>query len=172
MLKQDCFYVGTVVGKYSFKGEVLVKVDSDHPEDYTNLESIFVELPTGLVPFFIKKCQLHKSSLLRIKFEGVTDETNADELIKKELYLPLELLPPLTGTKFYYHEVIGFSVCTEEAKIGTIVRIIEQGIQALFEIETPSGKKHLIPIHDDFIASVDRTHKIIKVQLPEGLLEL
>ncbi|MDA9879023.1 ribosome maturation factor RimM [Flavobacteriaceae bacterium] len=172
MKKDDCFYVGTVVGKYSFKGEVLVKTDSDNPEDYTKLESIFVELSTGLVPFFICKCQLHKSSLLRIDFEEVNSEQDADAILKKNLFLPLDLLPPLEGNKFYYHEVIGFSITQNGTQIGTILRIIEQGLQALFEITDNQGAERLIPIHDDFILEVDRASRNITVQLPEGLLEL
>jgi len=172
MQKQDCFYLGTVVGKYSFKGEILVKVDSDNPEDYTKLESIFVELSTGLVPFFIKKCQLHKSELLRIDFEEISNEQEADALIKKNLYLPLDLLPPLEGNKFYYHEIIGFTVNTESEEIGQITAVLEQGPQALFQVETTDKKIHLIPIHDDFILEVDRKRNLIQVQLPEGLLDL
>ena len=172
MQKQDCFYLGTVVGKYSFKGEILVKIDSDNPEDYTKLESIFVELSTGLVPFFIKKCQLHKSELLRIDFEEISNEQEADALIKKNLYLPLDLLPPLEGNKFYYHEIIGFKVSTENEEIGLITAVLEQGPQALFQVEATDEKVHLIPIHDDFILEVDRKKNLIQVQLPEGLLDL
>jgi len=172
MQKQDCFYLGTVVGKYSFKGEILVKVDSDNPEDYTKLESIFVELSTGLVPFFIKKCQLHKSELLRIDFEEISNEQEADALIKKNLYLPLDLLPPLEGNKFYYYEIIGFTVSTESEEIGRITAVLEQGPQALFQLEATDKKIHLIPIHDDFILEVDRKRNLIQVQLPEGLLDL
>lgn len=172
MKKEDCFYVGIVVGKYSFKGELLVKTDSDNPEDYTNLESIFVELSTGLVPFFIRKCQLHKSSLLRINFEEINSEEDANSLIKKKLFLPLELLPPLKGNKFYYHEVIGFNLTEKNETLGVITQIIEQGPQALFEIKNEKGKISLVPIHDDFILKVDRKTKTIEVQLPEGLLEL
>ena len=172
MQKQDCFYLGNVVGKFSFKGELLVKVDSDNPEDYTELESVFVELSTGLVPFFIKKCQLHKSELLRIDFEEISNDQEADALIKKKLYLPLYLLPPLEGNKLYYHEIIGFTVSTKAKEIGLITAVLEQGPQALFQVEATDKKIHLIPIHDDFILYVDRKKNLIQVQLPEGLLEL
>ena len=171
MNKEACFYLGSVVGKYSFKGEVLVKIDSDSPEDYLKLESVFVDSNTGLVPFFIRKCQLHKSSLLRIDFEGVTDEVTANNLLKKKIYLPLASLPPLKGNKFYYHEVIGFIIVEDGKNIGTIEIIHDQGLQALFEVNLGNSNA-LIPIHDDFIVNVDRLSKIITVKLPEGLLDL
>ncbi len=171
MLKEACFYLGTIVGKYSFKGEVLVKVDSDTPELYTTLESVFVEQSTGLVPFFIEKCQLHKSALLRIAFEDVSSEAIANTLLKKDLYLPLELLPKLSGNRFYYHEVIGFSVYDAEALLGSISSVQDQGSQDLFEIDQ-AGKTILVPVHDDFIKKLDRNSKSIHLNLPEGFLDL
>ena len=135
MIKANCFYVGTIIGKYSFKGELLVKTESDNIEEYSRLESIFVDLPSGLVPFFIRKCHQHKSSLLRINFEEVNNEAQAEALIKKKLYLPLSLLPPLKGNKFYYHEIIGFSLVEKGSFIGIISNVVEQGLQALFEVD-------------------------------------
>ncbi|NNC61989.1 MAG: 16S rRNA processing protein RimM, partial [Eudoraea sp.] len=107
MRKEECFYLGKIVSKYSFKGEVLIKLDTDEPELYENLESVLISLGNSLVPFFIEKSQLHRSNLLRVRFEEVNDEPDADRILGSEIYLPLELLPKLSGKKFYYHEVIG-----------------------------------------------------------------
>jgi 16S rRNA processing protein RimM len=170
--KENCFYLGKIVKKYSFKGELLAKLDTDEPDLYDNLEAIFIDLRGNLVPFFVESSQLHKSELLRLKFEDVDTEADADALLKTELYLPLDLLPKLDDDKFYFHEVIGFLIKDENfGDVGTIVSINDSTAQALFEIDR-DGTEILIPMNDEFIVKVDRAKKTIIVNTPEGLIDL
>ena len=172
MRKENCFYVGTIVNKFSFKGEVLVKLDNDEPELFLEMESVFISIGKKLIPFFIERSQLHKSLLLRLKIEDVDDEAAADALMKKELYLPLSFLPELKGNKFYFHEVIGFTVMDRNhGNIGTITAINDTTTQALFEVDH-QGDQILIPLNDHFIDRVDRENKIIEMNTPEGLIDL
>lgn len=172
MRKDECFYLGKVVSKYSFKGEVLVKLDTDEPEIYEGMESVFVELGKNLVPFFIEKCRLHKSSLLRIAFEDIKEEADAERILGTKLYLPLSLLPKLPDDKFYYHEVIGFKLIDEaHGDIGIIESVNDASSQVLFEVKK-GEKELLIPVNDDIITKVDKKNAIIYVKTPEGLVDL
>jgi len=172
MKKEDCFYLGKIVRKYSFKGELLAKLDTDQPELYEHLDAMFVQVRNNLIPFFIEKSQLHKSDLLRIKFEDVDTEADADALMKSELYLPLEFLPKLEGNKFYFHEVIGFKINDKNfGEVGTIKAINDSTAQALFEVDR-DGVEVLIPMNDEFILKVDREAKTVLVETPEGLIDL
>ena len=168
----ECFYVGKIVKKYSFKGELLIKLDTDEPEQFENLESILINLRGNLVPFFIESSQLHKSELLRVKFEEVDTEDDADSLMKSELYLPLSFLPELEEDKFYYHEIIGFKVEDKNfGNVGIISGVNDSTAQALFEIDR-NGTEILIPMNDEFIIKVDKSNKTIFVETPEGLIDL
>lgn len=172
MKKEDCFYLGKIVRKYSFKGELLIKLDTDQPELYENLDAMFIDVRKTLIPFFVESSQLHKSDLLRVQFEDVTTEADADSLMKSDIYLPLELLPKLEGNKFYFHEVIGFTIEDKNyGNVGTITGINDSTAQALFEVEN-NGVEILIPMNDEFILNVDRENKIILVETPEGLIDL
>ncbi|MBT2162667.1 ribosome maturation factor RimM [Zobellia barbeyronii] len=173
MRKEDCFYLGKIVSKYSFKGEVLVKLDADEPEIYENMESVFVLMKGNvLVPFFIDRCRLHKSALLRIDFEEVKDEAAADRIMNHLLYLPLAALPKLEGDKFYFHEVIGFDVIDDtHGNIGIVTGVNDTTSQAIFEIDK-DGKEILVPIIDEIVKKVDRENKVVHVSTPEGLVDL
>ncbi|MCB0398993.1 MAG: 16S rRNA processing protein RimM [Winogradskyella sp.] len=172
MKREDCFYLGKIVKKYSFKGELLAKLDTDEPELYENLNAIFIDLRGNLVPFFIESSQLHKSDLLRLKFEDVNTEVDADTLVKSDLYLPLDLLPKLEGNKFYFHEVIGFKITDINfGEVGIIKAINDSTAQALFEIDR-NGTEILIPMNNEFIIKVDKPNKTIEVNTPEGLIDL
>ena len=172
MRKEDCFYLGKIVKKHSFKGELVVKLDTDEPELYGNMESVFVDLGGNLVPFFIEKSSLSKGTMLRLKFEDVNSEDEAETLVKSGIYLPLDLLPTLEGNQFYYHEVIGFTVFDSKfGEVGVVMKVNDVAAQPLFEIER-GDKEIFIPLIDDFIKKVDRKKREIHVETPEGLIEL
>lgn len=172
MKKEDCFFLGKIVKRYSYKGELLVKLDTDQPEFYQHLDAVFVQVKNSFIPFFIEHSQLHKSNLLRLKFEEIDTEEDANSLLNSELYLPLSSLPKLEGNKFYYHEVIGFMVMDENyGEVGKIVSINDATAQALFEIEN-NGIEVLIPMNDHFIMHVNRKEKVLTVNTPPGLIEL
>ena len=136
------------------------------------MESVFVSLRNNLIPFFIERCTLHKSTLLRIRFEEVTSESDADNIMGSLLYLPLKFLPALSGDKFYYHEVIGFTLHdSTHGDIGIIKEVNDTTTQALFEAEK-DGKQLLVPITDDIVTKVDRKNKTIFVTTPDGLVDL
>lgn len=172
MTKEECFYLGRIVSKFSFKGEVLIKLDTDEPETYLEMESVFVEYDNNLVPFFIERSSLQKSNLLRVKFEEVDTEEDAEDLMKCDIYLPLNLLPELSEDQFYFHEIIGFTVEDElYGTVGILTGVNDTTTQALFEIEK-DGKQVLIPMNDHFLLKVDKKSKTIQVKTPEGLIDL
>ncbi len=161
MRKEECFYLGKIAKKFSFKGEVLIYLDTDEPEQYEELESVFIE-----------NSSIHKGDFLRVKFEDIDSEQDADELIGSHIYLPLSMLPKLEGNKFYFHEVIGFDVVDKRlGNIGKIVSINDSTSQPLFEILF-NEKEILIPMIDHFIIEVNRKEKKIILNTTEGLVDL
>jgi len=95
MRKDECFYLGKIAKKFSFKGEVLIYLDTDEPEMYEDLESVFVEFNKNLIPFFIEKVALHKGDVLLVKLAEVDSEEDADRLNNYRDYRRLRPLPRL-----------------------------------------------------------------------------
>jgi len=172
MKKQDCYYLGKIVSKFSFKGEILLKLDID---DTSSLKftTLFIEIDKILVPHLISKISLHKSSLLKIKFEGIDDENSANKILKKETFLPLKDLPVLKGNKFYYHEIVGFKAIDEQfGEIGIIEGVNDQTSQIIILVKGIEGKEIMIPLVDNFLIKLNRFEKEIIFNLPEGLINL
>ena len=170
MQLSDCYFLGTITKAHGYKGELNVHLDTDEPESYQNLESVLIEKNGLLVPFFLTKAKLHKGNHLRIMLEDFDDP---ESLIGRAIYLPLSTLPKLEGNKFYYHEVVGFKVITDDdIEVGTIEHVRDTNAQDLFEIKSNDNREILIPVIDEWILKIDRKEKSISVNLPDGLLEV
>jgi len=171
MTIDNCFKLGHIVKKHGLKGELSILLDADYPEDYKQLESVFVEVNKQLVPFFIEYLQLNGDRGI-IKFEDVDDLASAERLLKSNLYLPVDSLPELGEGQFYYHEVIGYMVIDKViGEVGPVDQIYEFPNQDLFGV-IHQEKEVLIPINDQLIVKVDHQLRQVEVNLPAGLLEI
>ena len=166
------FYLGKIVKLFANKGALLVYLDVDDPGDYIDLESVFVRMNNQLIPFFIDDIELRHKNNAILSFSDVDNPEQASMLLGCELYLPLDMLPKLTGNKFYYHEILGFSVIDSKyGPTGTIEEVLEYPHQAVLRILN-KDKEVLIPITDEIIIGLDRENRTLKITAPEGLIEM
>ncbi len=173
MNQDECYYLGYVTKTYGFKGEVMIYLDADNPHYYCKLESVFIQIEGKLIPFFIQQIKLRPNKAeAAVRFQDIDTPEKAQRLIGCDLYLPLELLPPLKGNAFYFHEIAGFEAIDRiKGHIGIISSVLEFPGNPVFQILSGT-KEVLIPAHDKFIEKLDRPNKKIYLKAPDGLIDL
>lgn len=170
MTKEECYLLGKITKPFGIKGQVVMFLDVDCPEDYAELDSAFVEVKGNLVPYFFRIDNINGNKAVAT-FEEIASE-EALALVGHDLYLPLDLLPKLTGNQFYFHEVVGFRIVDEEkGDIGILQTVIDYPAQPLFQI-MKDGVEILVPVIDPVIKKVDRENKTIYIKAPNGLIDL
>jgi 16S rRNA processing protein RimM len=172
MKKADCYHLGYVAKLHGFKGEVSLFLDVTDPSEYASLNSVFIDINGQLTPFFIESLQLKPKGFAVVKFEGIDSENDIRALQRKELYLPVADLPPLSGTNFYDHEVVGFEVVDVTfGPVGTLQQIIDLPVNPLIQVDA-NGKEVLIPFVEGLVQEVNRETRTLTVKAPEGLIAI
>lgn len=172
MEKADCFHLGYVAKLHGFKGEVSLFLDVTNPEDYETLDAVFIEINGQLTPFFVTAFKLKNKGFAAVKFEGVTSENDARILLRKNLFLPAQILPKLSGNNFYDHEVVGYKVMDSLfGEVGVLESIIDLQVNPLIQIMNGS-KEVLVPLIEGLVQKVDRANKTLHITAPAGLIEL
>ena len=170
--KENCFYLGKITKTKGVRGQLYAFLDCDNPEYYHKLEQVLIDMNGQLVPYFLQQFNVTGTRAL-VSFEDIKSEPEAKSFVNTDLYLPLDALPKLSGNKFYYHEVDNFEIADANNKvIGKLDSILDQKTNPLLSITHHSGKEILLPLRDEFIIEVNREKKLLKLDFPDGLLEL
>lgn len=169
MIKQEEVYrIGRLGKTHGVKGEVSLQFDDDI-FDRVDADYLVLELDGILVPFFIEEYRFRSDTVALIKFEDVDTQQRANELTGCDVYFPRALAANDEG-EVSLSLLVGFDLVEANGgtTIGRIAAIDDTTANLLFELE--DGR--LVPANDDLIRDIDTKRKTIKMEIPEGLLEL
>lgn len=167
----ECYKVGYILKPHGLKGEVTISVEPEFPEDLSDINSIFVEQRAKLVPYFFQSISF-KGDKAFVKFEDVDTFDAANGISRSALYLPKSSRPKSDRNEFYDDEIVGFEVQDKDlGVIGKVSGVQQAGPNKLIEI-VHEEKEVLIPVNGPFIKGINKSKRVITVELPEGFLEI
>ena len=167
---EDFYQIGSIKKTHGLKGMLSFELDVDFPSDYTELESIFLEMNGELIPFFLSSIQVKDTSSL-LALEDVEDVDSAKDYVGCRIWLPLKFLPTLEEDQYYYHELVGFQFYEQSKLVGTVKDVLDLSSQVILSIDH-NGTEVLIPLQDEIVLKVDKKAMKIEGELPEGLLQV
>ena len=168
MIKNEEVYkIGRLGKSHGIKGEISLQFDDD-VFDRVDADYLVLEIDGILVPFFMEEYRFRSDSLALVKFCDIDTQERASELTGCDVYFPRDLVdeddtPTLAS-------LVGFDLveASNNKKVGTIASIDDSTANILFELE--DGR--LVPATDDLITDINTKDRTIKMEIPEGLLEL
>ncbi|KAA6453602.1 ribosome maturation factor RimM [Bacillus swezeyi] len=173
MLKR-WFNVGKIVNTHGVKGEVRVISKTDFPEERYkpgNTLYLFMEGNEEPVQATVSTYRLHKQFHL-LQFEEVPTLTEAEKLKNALIKVPEDQLSQLAEDEYYFHEIIGCDVFTENGDlIGKVKEILTPGANDVWVVARPGKKDALIPYIDAVVKDISIEDKTIKIHIMEGLLD-
>jgi 16S rRNA processing protein RimM len=173
MIKQeDVYKIGKLGKPHGVKGEVSFQF-TDDVFDRVEADYLILDIDGILVPFFIEDHRFHGEETALVKFCDIDSQDKARELTGCEVFFPRKLSDS-AEEEVAWNELIGYTLtdAKSDKTIGTITSIDDSTLNLLFEIKTEDNQERLIPASEDLIEDIDTKGKTIRINLPEGILDL
>ena len=170
---EELVAVARVVKVRGLRGEVAAELLTDFPERFERVEELIAVTPGGSRrTLAVEQSRLHAGRVL-LKFEGFDTPEAARELVGYELTVPESEAVELGEGEFFDWQLEGCRVVTVEGReVGEVSEVLHTGAAPVLVIRGEGGRENLVPLAESICVEVDVAAKLIRVDAPEGLLEL
>lgn len=165
--------VARIVKTRGVRGEVAADLLTDFPERFDGLEELIAVAPTGERRWLaVEECWLHGGRVI-FKFEGFATPEEAQSLVGHELTVPEAEAVELEEGEFFEWQLAGCRIETVNGDaLGTVAEVLHYGAAPVLVVKTDAGREHLIPLVESICVEINVAEKLIRVDPPEGLLEV
>ena len=153
--------VGRVVADHGLNGAVKFKYYNEDVGTFYHYTSLLFEQggrQTELKPTEIR----FNKGFFYLKFKGLNSPEKVSFLIRQELCVREEDLPPLENDEYYDYQLIGLHVVDHKGEmIGTVTQVMHTGVN---EIIVVTGKEEiLVPMVEGLISRIDLKDSLITI---------
>ena len=147
-------------------GELLVGFVGIAPEDIDLEEPVFIEWDGLPVPFYFESFQQRGVSRALVRLTGVHSLADADELAGADIFAEDDLYEDEE------EDLTGWTVLDADGtEVGTVSAHEDIPGNPCIWVDTGHGEA-LIPLHEELVLAVDEEKQTLRMEIPEGLLDL
>ena len=133
--------LAAVAGAHGVKGELRLKLFTDSIDNLKRHESVHV----GGTERKLESVRAGSSGAIA-RIEGISDRSAAEALRGSLVEVDRSALPPLEEGEYYHADLIGLPCFDKEGlELGRVAGVENYGAGDLLDVESPAGKRSLIP---------------------------
>lgn len=165
----DLLEVGKIINTHGLRGEVKITVWMDYPEDFEELDYVYVRRHNNEVKLTVSGIKYQKNNLI-VKFDEIKDIDEAQTYKNSVLYAERGMIP-ITEDAHFIADLIGLDVinCETGEKIGTLADVFNTGSKDIYDVKRDGKRNLLLPVIDDVVREIDIENGRILVYMMEGL---
>jgi 16S rRNA processing protein RimM len=165
--------VARAVKPRGLKGELLADLLTDFPDRFADVSNLIAITPDGQQRLVKLEGFWHHQDRVVLKFEGYDTIETASTLVGCDFAVPEANRVELPAGHFYDWELTGFTVETVTGElVGKVHNVMRIGGSTDMLVVRKDEHEHLIPMVQSIVLDVNSNQKRIRIDPPEGLLEL
>jgi 16S rRNA processing protein RimM len=155
--------MGCIGAPYGLKGWVHLQSYAEPASNILSYKTWYIKIKHKWQPVEVREARAHSKSFVAV-LVGYDTIEKAELLKLAEIAVPRSELPQLPPKEYYWADLIGMSVITEEGVVlGQLDRFIETGSNDVLVVKGET-REHLVPyILDDYVLSVDLEARVMRV---------
>ncbi|HUE80835.1 MAG TPA: ribosome maturation factor RimM [Pyrinomonadaceae bacterium] len=171
--EQPLIVVARVVKTKGLKGELVADLLTDFPERFQEGSRLYATSPDGeRTEVHLEGCSFQQGRLV-LKLVDFDTIESAATLIGCELALPEAERVQLSEDEFYDYELEGCAVeLLSGAHLGNVTGVMRTGGVSILVVRNDQQRETLVPLAGAIVIDIDLEDKRIRIDPPEGLLEL
>ena len=170
-MENELIVIGKITGVHGIGGKVRVVSYAESPATFVSQDYLYLKDQRGTVKKYgLAQAKPHKNVLLLI-FNGITSLDEAVKLVGSSLLIEKRKLGLLHEGEYYWDDIIGLEVFTDNGEfLGIVEEILQTGSNDVYVVRK-DDREYLVPAISSVVLKIDVNENMMVVHPIEGLFE-